>query len=195
VKSVGVTPDDSQSVAYFRKAAEQGQVGAQFRLGIMLAFYWYNLAAEQGDAFAQCNLANMYYSVTRDVEKAAYWFKLAAEQGYHLAQCNFGILHLEAFQDKEATIYWFKLAAEQGNDQARRFLEELELPGYKVSFSKADTCAEDGNWREAVIHLNDCLQSNPDQAIKFCAVAIYIEAMDKLNGNEEETKFSNIVLL
>ncbi|MDG6345895.1 tetratricopeptide repeat protein, partial [Glaesserella parasuis] len=56
----------------FKELAEQGDVAAQFNLGIMYdngygvnqdyhqAAKWYQKAAEQGDAVAQFNLGNMY---------------------------------------------------------------------------------------------------------------------------------------
>ena len=49
------------------------------------AVRWYRLAAEQGDATSQWNLAESHYhgqGVPRDTAEAAGWFRLAAEQGY-----------------------------------------------------------------------------------------------------------------
>jgi len=46
--------------------------------------YWYRRAAEQGDAVAQYNLANMYVQgqgVPKDTIQAHYWYSLAAAQG------------------------------------------------------------------------------------------------------------------
>ena len=46
---------------------------------------WYRLAAEQGYATSQWNLAERYYygrGVARDTAEAAGWYRLAAEQGY-----------------------------------------------------------------------------------------------------------------
>ncbi len=60
--------DDQQAVAWFRKAAEQGQADAQHNLGVMYekgrgvpqddreAVAWYRKAAEQGYAGAQKKL-------------------------------------------------------------------------------------------------------------------------------------------
>lgn len=63
----------SQAVEWFRKAANQGDVHAQGRLGLMFydgalgapqnyreAVKWYLLAAHQGDAQAQGSLGEMY---------------------------------------------------------------------------------------------------------------------------------------
>ena len=92
----------------FRSAAEQGDTGAQYNLGLMYAeglsvtqdykeaVKWYRLAAEQGDAGAQRNLGVMYYEgkgVTQDDKEAVKWFRLAAEQGNERAQHNLDVMH------------------------------------------------------------------------------------------------------
>ena len=48
------------------------------------AVFWYTKAAEQGDISAQCRLGKMFLDgegVTKDSEKALYWFTRAGEQG------------------------------------------------------------------------------------------------------------------
>ena len=48
------------------------------------AVKWYTLAAEQGDADAQINLAGMYFNgrgVPQDYKTAVKWHTLAAKQG------------------------------------------------------------------------------------------------------------------
>ena len=55
------------------------------------ALKWYRLAAEQGDANAQCSLGVMYYEgqgVQQDYKAAIKLWKLAAEQGHEEAQYN-----------------------------------------------------------------------------------------------------------
>jgi len=69
--------------------AEQGDVDAQFNLGIMYyngqgvlqdtnkALNWFHKAAEQGDVDAQFNLGHMYYNgqgVLQDSNQALHWF-------------------------------------------------------------------------------------------------------------------------
>jgi hypothetical protein len=80
---------------WFRKAAEQGDVVAQFNLGLMYehgqgvpqdyvqAVAWYRKAADQGNAEAQNNLGLMYYNgrgVPRDDVAAHRWLNLAASR-------------------------------------------------------------------------------------------------------------------
>jgi TPR repeat protein len=91
----GVSTDYHNAFEWFSKAAEQGDIQAQFSLGFMYhkgqgvaqnytkAVEWYSKAAEQGDAFAQFTLGFMYLSglgVAQDNVLAYKWFNLAALQ-------------------------------------------------------------------------------------------------------------------
>jgi len=77
--------------------AEQGNVNAQFNLGLMYqkgegvkqdyfeAVKWYRQAEKQGDAKAQLNLGVMYINgdgVRQDDEQAKEWFGKACDNGY-----------------------------------------------------------------------------------------------------------------
>ena len=89
-------------VDHVRKAAEQGDAGAQGFLGLKYehgmgvtqdyaeAVKWYRKAADQGYAAAQYNLALTYdegKGVTQDSVEAHMWFNLAAARGnYHAAK-------------------------------------------------------------------------------------------------------------
>ena len=47
------------------------------------SFHWYKLASEQGDAYAQRNLADCYVDglgCSRDLKAAKHWYELAAKQ-------------------------------------------------------------------------------------------------------------------
>lgn len=78
------------------EVAEQGDVNAQFNLGVMYdqglgvpqdyaeAIRWYRMAAEQGDDYAQLNLGLMYIAgqgVAQDYAEALRWFEKGAEGG------------------------------------------------------------------------------------------------------------------
>jgi len=82
-----------EAVAWYRKAAEQGNAVAQYYLGITYAtgtgvpqddveaVAWYRKAAEQGDVGSQYYLGMMYRtgdSVPQDDGEAYKWFNLAA---------------------------------------------------------------------------------------------------------------------
>ena len=96
---------ESEAVEWFRKAAAQGNAGAQYSLGLMYAVGrgglhkdeaqavdWYRKAAEQGEANAQNVLGLMYAEgrgrLPKDPARAAEWLRKSAAQGNPLAQAN-----------------------------------------------------------------------------------------------------------
>jgi len=127
-----------------KHAAEQGDVEAQFCLGMRPAYdresnvahdyveavRWLRKAAEQGHARAQYEFAMLYRDGRRGIAKnsaeAVKWHRKAAEQGYARAQYTFGLMHLERTgfysgitkSDAEAE-RWFRMAAEQNDTESR----------------------------------------------------------------------------
>ena len=62
------------------------------------AVYWYTKAAEQGNVNAQWSLGFMYYygeGVPQDYQKAFYWYTKAADQGNTDAQFYLGFMYNE----------------------------------------------------------------------------------------------------
>ena len=105
---VGLPQDHGQAVKWYRLAAAQGHVAAQFRLGVSYdlgqgvtqdyveAIKWYRAAVAQGDAAAQNNLGSMYeygLGVAQDYVEAVKWYQFSADQGYAKAQYNLGLMH------------------------------------------------------------------------------------------------------
>ena len=88
----------------------------------------YRVAAEQGDADAQNNLAINYATgggVPEDDAEAVRWFRLAAEQGHATAQYNLGNVYANGWgvpEDQAEAKRWFRLAAEQGDPDAQHNL-------------------------------------------------------------------------
>ena len=87
--------DHAEALKWFRLAAEQGDAGAQYNLGVSYdqsqgvpqdyaeALKWYRLSAEQGNADATHNLGGMYAEgngVPQDYVQAHMWFNLAASR-------------------------------------------------------------------------------------------------------------------
>ncbi|MDO9312787.1 MAG: tetratricopeptide repeat protein [Nitrosomonas sp.] len=98
-----VPQDYKQAVDWYRKAAAQGDAGAQYNLGVMYfegkgvpqdykqAVDCYKKAAAQGNATAQNNLGRMYANgqgVSQDYVRAHMWLNLAAAQGDSVAVKN-----------------------------------------------------------------------------------------------------------
>ena len=134
---------EDQGIEQLRKAAEDGHVEAQVRLGVKYdlgkgvpkndreAVKWYRKAAEQGNAPAQYNLGVKYAKgegVPEDDRKAVKWFRLAAEQGDAMAQHNLGVMYDKGEgvpEDYVKAYAWFNLAAAQGQEDAVKAKDSL----------------------------------------------------------------------
>lgn len=125
--------------------AYYGNIEAQTYLGFLLlrgeegatrditkASRWFLLAAKQGHAVAQLNLAMIYSHDEggQDIPQAIHWGRLAAEQGLAAAQDWLGIMHMRGVgvtRDPVQALAWFEVAAEAGHEQAiehRRFARD-----------------------------------------------------------------------
>ena len=86
---------------------------------------WYRIAADQGNADAQYNLGVAFYTGTgiyKDFAEAVKWFVKAAQQGETNAQCSLGQAYFNGDgvdQDYVAAVKWYQTAAEQGNPYAQ----------------------------------------------------------------------------
>ena len=114
-----------------RKAAEQGDADAQYKLGKryedgngvesneVAAVKWYRKAAEQGDATAQYELGRRYATgkgVETNKAEAAKWTRKAAEQGHVDAQYFTGMN------------YKFGNGVVQDNDEAEKWFGKIKNP-------------------------------------------------------------------
>lgn len=136
----GVRQDSSKAIAWYGRAAAQGELDAQNNLGAIYydqrdygkALAWFLKAAKAGNAAAQFNVGNMYYNgdgVTRNYTEAARWYQKASERGDARAQNNLGFMYAGgqgvAKQDYVEAYKWYLLASAQGNETARRSMETL----------------------------------------------------------------------
>lgn len=95
------------------------------------AAYWYRKAAKQGDAGAQYCLGMCYYGalgVKLNEAEAVKWFRMAAEQGEPDAQKALGDMyycgHGVKANDAEA-LDWYRKAYDNGNAEAGRLIEQI----------------------------------------------------------------------
>ncbi|OHT15497.1 hypothetical protein TRFO_02806 [Tritrichomonas foetus] len=99
---------ERKDVEYIEESAANGEVYAQFNLGVMYhngwvydrdytkALYWFELAAEQNHRAAIYDIANMYYrsrGVPRDLRKAFDYFKRAADMKFVEAFNGLGLMY------------------------------------------------------------------------------------------------------
>lgn len=136
----GVEEDHTKAAPWFKKAAEQGGVGAYIYLAyfyrdgvgvdkdLAQASLWFQKAADLGDAEAQYKLGMMYRfgtGVETDFLRAAACFEQAAEQGNAEAQLMLGsfyIIGMGVDMDLELAGRWITKAAEQGLAEAQYWM-------------------------------------------------------------------------
>ena len=105
---IGTPQDTRYAIYWYTKAAQQGHVNAQYRLGTVYRFgygeevvqmnfkkavYWITKAAEQGHLIAQYNLGHMYEygdAAPQDYKQALFWYTKAAELGHYFAKKDRG---------------------------------------------------------------------------------------------------------
>ena len=119
-------------MAWYRRAALQGDVHAQFRLGFLYAYGrgvdrddmqaadWYGRAAAQGNRAAQAALDELRAEgrlPTPGGSRDALLLRSAADRGGATAQYQLGVRYATGEgvpQDAQQAVYWYRLAAEQG---------------------------------------------------------------------------------
>ena len=132
----------SKEVLEYRKAAEQGDAKAQFKLGMCYengdgveencneAIKWYEKSAQQGLAEAQYQLGVCYYfKYGYEDNKSFDCIRKAAEQGHIKAQYQLGIIYEKGYgikKDPQKAVKWYRNAAKQGDKNAQEALERLK---------------------------------------------------------------------
>ncbi len=149
-QSQGVFGNPGDAAFWYRAAALQGNVAAQFALSLIYLHgressycVWYQSAAAQNEALAEkCRDALFPNGIMigRDYAQALYWGLLAAEQGHVEAQANVGLQYLHGLgceADHERAHGWLEKAAEGGNAEAQYGLGLTYSDGLGVSVDLA----------------------------------------------------------
>jgi TPR repeat protein len=166
----GVPADQVESVRWFRKAADQGEPGAQFKLGVKYtmgsgvpqdkkeAVRWLRMAAEQDDTDAQLFLAWAYPDSRPSANELAAQrvsrLREAAERGLASAQGSLGELYRDGKgvpQDYVQAHLWFNLAASQStgedHDQYAAARDDIATKMTAGQFAEAQRLARE--WKPA----------------------------------------------
>jgi hypothetical protein len=142
----GYDKDSRKAMKHFLKAAEHGNVDAQFHLAASYgikncdlnddqaavrflnawkAGKWYRRAADQGHAEAQCDFGWMHDTgrgTARDAKEAVRWYRKSADQGLAEAQYRLGINYANGrgvLEDCKKAVKWYRKAADQGYGDAQ----------------------------------------------------------------------------
>ncbi len=109
------------------------------------ALQWYTMAANQGHAAAQANVAWFYengFGTAQNYDEAFKWYQESAAQGYAYGQYSVGWFYdkgLGVAEDNTQAVQWYTLAAEQGLPEAQYMLGLMyeNGDGVAVDFSQA----------------------------------------------------------
>lgn len=140
----GLVQNKSESIQWFKKAAEKGSVEGASGLGwayfegegveqnYQEAAKWFLIAAEKGNPVAQERMGYLYSKgkgVSKEPAVAFEWYKKSAEQGNEGGMCGVGFAYLlgEGVEknDQEA-LTWFKKAADRGDPLGKQFYEMVK---------------------------------------------------------------------
>jgi TPR repeat protein len=98
----------------------------------------WQIAAERGDAEAQCNIGKLYENgdtVSKDQTEALKWYRRSAEQGNAVAQFRIGLMYSKGHgvrKDYAEAARWYRKAAEQGHADAQFNLGRMYSTGQGV---------------------------------------------------------------
>jgi uncharacterized protein len=133
--------DFATALKIFRPLAENGDVTAQYALGMIYqqgqgvapdqkeAYKWFRLAADQGVADAEWFVGLMHANglgIEKNETEAVKWYRLAAEQGYSAAQHFLGVAYANGAgvkRDDVRAYMWLELAAWQKDSEAAKKLD------------------------------------------------------------------------
>jgi TPR repeat protein len=144
-------------------AASQVLVGESYAAGKLvardtkLAVAWYRKAAGQGDLAGELHLAALLRDggkgFPRDMAQAAAWYRKAAEQGDPGAQATLGVLYSMGqgvpHNDVEA-YYWLDLAAAVKGPNQAQYAANRQMVGTHITADELDAVQERvAQWKAA----------------------------------------------
>lgn len=120
------------------------------------AIAWFEKAAGQGNVAAEVHLADCYRDgrgVTRDKTRAAEWYRKAADQGDAGAQGTLAMLYVlgQGVPQSDAEAYfWFDLAADVKGPNQDRYIANRQNVGTRITADELEAIQERvKKWRAA----------------------------------------------
>ncbi len=141
----------ADALRFFSRAADRGEAGAQFAMGLMLAngfgvdkdyakaLGWFRKAAAQGNSDAQTNIGYLYangWGVPQDYQKSMEWYRKAADAGDSTAQYNLAMQYLDGDgtpKNPTEAVKWLGKAAAGGDEDAKKELAAMQNTGAAAS--------------------------------------------------------------
>ncbi|RLA74275.1 MAG: hypothetical protein DRG78_21465 [Epsilonproteobacteria bacterium] len=177
-----------KAVQLYKKAANQGNLYAQLRLGNLYkkgvgirrddqqAAHWFLQAAKQGDSVAQYNIAYFYYNgigIAKNKKEAEKWFEKAAEHDSDNATYADGKIYYEGDgieEDYKKAFQWYVKAAQKGDIGAQYKLAN----GYDYGEGQTKNYKDTMFWyAETDLRVYNGLKEKPLGAINIAAFLPY----------------------
>ena len=171
--------DPATGLRWFRRAAERGNVPAQYKLATLYelghgtprdfaeAETWYERAASRGHVRAMHNLAVLSTSQngkSSNYLTAARWFTEAAAYGLVDSQFNLGILCERGWgvaRNMAGAYRWFAIAARQGDAKAMRKRDDAALLLTPAERQEADRLVAEWAPKQPLAEINRLAQEPP----------------------------------
>lgn len=113
----GVQQDTREAMIEFQKAAEKGNIEAQYLLGQIYDDGGLGKVIPGPDGSYTDGREVDFHPVPQNLGLAAKWYRMAAEQGYAAAQNHLGSMYLDGRgvpQDYAEAYFWLSLASAKG---------------------------------------------------------------------------------
>ncbi len=173
----GVERDLSEAIFWIERAKENGDEDSDFNLGLCYqeieeyekAFQHFMLAAEDGDAAAQCEVGMAYYrgeGVEQDYDQAVLWLKKATEQDDPQGWYVLGVCYLDGkgtAQDYRKASDCLYRAAEMGNEGAMRVIVQNYEDVWKTPATGENLPADADQESKAAW---DAIDDDPEYAVE-----------------------------
>lgn len=144
--------DYAKAIEWWTKAAEKGDDGSMYSVGVMhvngygvpqdwqKAAEWFLMAIEKGNSDAMFTLGSMFAANKRYSEAMQYYL-MAAEKGDVNAMNKIGNLYYQGngvSQDYAKALEWFKKAADKGDADGMHSVGYMYFNGYGVAANYAE---------------------------------------------------------
>ncbi len=206
-KGQGINHNYQQAINWYKKAAQQNNVEAQYALGNLYktgrekviladaarAAFWFQRAATQQHVLAQYELARLYHygapGFEKNGKKASIWYEMAAQQNDVSAQYDLGFMYYvghDIEKDIKQGMFWLQKAADNNHLHAQWLLGKIYLedsnvnPNFSNAFSLFEKAAKQ-NHADAQFELSRLYQNGKGVAKDEVKARYWLEMSAKNN--------------
>lgn len=201
-----IPANKSESIKWFRMAAEGGHTISQYNLGNAYerghgveksdqqAVVWWQKAAEKGHSPAQFNLGTHYVfgrGVKQDIQQAETLWRDAALQGHTAAQFNLATLYKfgpTEFQNPAKAVHWYRVAARNGHEGAKKQLSDISNADFSDDTANTNKTEEPVTKEDASSSVKSDTKDSPKEAQIAAAAKPSVETKDVQSVSKKTDK-------